>query len=191
MQAVPCVKRLVYLPSGERIEVLVTSSKPARSVIITVPDLDENISGFRGMYDLWADYFATHAIGAVIQMPNRDEIGWGRPKAIPFQKDIVAICEYAAKVGTSITSTKKPKLYLLGFSKGDTIKEAIAAKHTAIDRIQSVAPSFSKGTNVLKKLKVDIVTFRGELKLSNQEEDEVVFSGWGKHFAPWQFVHRG
>jgi hypothetical protein len=188
MQTVSGVKRLVYRSDGERVEVLVTQSVRAKRIIFTVPDLDEDISGFKGMYDLWADHLARCGVGAVIQIPNRDELG--RLKAIPFKKDIEAVCDYASKVALSITSTRKPSLHLLGFSKGGNVKEAIAAKHAAVKRIQSIVPSFSKIPNVLKMLNADMLTFHGELQLSYRENDEIVFSGRGRHFAPWQFEHR-
>lgn len=183
------VTRIVYLPDteGDRIEVLVTKSPQSKRIIVTVPDPGDECEGFKGIHNFFADSFARHGIGAVIQMPNRYPQAAVRYARVPPKQDIAAVCGYAGRVAKSITSVERPILWLMGFPKGDSERAAISAKHNAISQVRSQLPRFKECTESIKSLKTGIMFFGGNLSISDRQKEELVLTGWGQFFAPWQF----
>lgn len=158
----------VHHTDDQKFRVYVHASPAASAIIINYPGYNGHIDGYNNKYRTLGRYLSRKGIGAFIQMPNT--IWPNENYRASLVNDLLSVCRYARRQAGGICGTKKPDLYLMGFSAGAG-GVAGAAFHSGAKKILLMAPSGDAAQDVVTK---SLKQYQGEVYIAIGKNDDVV-----------------
>ncbi len=146
----------------------------SKRVIINVPGVYGDISGYADKYKNLATHMQKSKLGAVVRTHGYHEIGGYLPDLYPR-----AALQYVRENAFSICGEPEPEVFMMGFSAGGGAIAAIAHEYPEVKGILLYAPA---GDMPEKYVKQGLKKFRGNIIVVQGEDDEVVGPEAGRTF---------
>lgn len=140
-------------------------------IIVNYPGAEGDIHGYNKKYETLANHIVESGLGAVVRS--------GNPYVGPWDRSLREMLTYVLNHSKEICGTKKPEIYLMGFSAGAGSISTLAWEYPEVTKILLMAPAIGVGEEAVAK---GLKQYTGEVYIVIGDSDEVVKPNAGEIF---------